>query len=230
MIAEREAKVQRRVKMLIDDFERYVVAFDQDPAFTKSGQLGKHVATIGIRRQIGSVELAVRDTGFLMLLYETLQAWGIGLRGSRLVAFDRFARSIANCEPGLKELEEFAIDTPTLAVESVLDKLWELISRLGIVENNAKLVACSKALHHLLPELVVPIDRAFTGTFFGWHRPEFQYHQEKIFRQAYQHFVDIAKETNPSRFVGGGWRTSRTKIVDNALVGFCRAEKIPIPS
>lgn len=31
--------------------------------------------------------------------------------------------------------------------------------------------------------------------------------------------------TNPSRFVEGGWRTSRTKIVDNALVGFCRARR-----
>ena len=106
MMGEREAEVQRRVRMLIGDFERYVVAFDQDPAFTKSGQLGKHVTTMGIRRQIGSVALAVRDTRFLMLLYETLQAWGIGLRRSKLVAFDQFARCIADCEPEMKELEE----------------------------------------------------------------------------------------------------------------------------
>ena len=229
-MGEREAQVQRRVRMLIGGFERYVVAFDQDPAFTKSGQLGKHVATIGIRRQIGSVALAVRDPKFLMFLYEALQTWGIGQRGSKLVAFNQFARSIADCEPALQALEDDVIDAPALAIDAILDKLWELISRLGIVENNAKLVACSKALHHLLPELVVPIDRAFTGRFFGWHRPEFQYQQEKIFRHAYKHFVHIARETNPTRFVGGGWRTSRTKIVDNALVGFCRAEKIPAPS
>src|SRR5260221_103336 len=63
--------------------------------------------------------------------------------------------------------------------------LWELSSTLGIVENQAKLVAGTKALHHILPELVVPMDREYTQLLFGWQNPRFQYAQRECFLEAY---------------------------------------------
>jgi hypothetical protein len=62
----------------------------------------------------------------------------------------------------------------------------------------------------------VPIDRAFTRVFFGWHGPQFQ--QKNVFYAAYEHFAKVAREANPARFIGAGWRTSLTKNIDNALV------------
>ncbi len=79
---QRETEVQRRIALLIKDFERYLHAFDDDPAFTKFGQLESHRATIAMRSRIGSANAASRDTRFLRLLYTTLNAWGIGQRGS----------------------------------------------------------------------------------------------------------------------------------------------------
>jgi hypothetical protein len=99
--------------------------------------------------------------------------------------------------------------------------------QFDVVENQAKVVAGTKTLHHLLPDLVVPMDRAWTGRFFQFHLPEWQDadSQRRIFQLAYGHFVNVARQVQPEQYVTGrGWRTSRTKIIDNALIGFCKAE------
>lgn len=102
-----------------------------------------------------------------------------------------------------------------------------MIDSLGVVDNLAKLVAGTKTLHHLLPDLVVPMDRAWTGLFFQLHPPEWQdpVNQRRTFRRVFGHFAGLARRVQPERFVTGErWRTSRTKILDNALIGFCRLE------
>jgi hypothetical protein len=104
--------------------------------------------------------------------------------------------------------------------------LWTVINTLGVVDNDAKLVAGTKTLHHLLPDLVPPMDREWTGRFFGLHGPEWQgASQRRTFLKLYRTFVDVARQTAPQRFVTGhGWRTSRTKILDNAMISYCKTE------
>jgi hypothetical protein len=95
------------------------------------------------------------------------------------------------------------------------------------VENKARIVAGTKTLHHLLPELVVPMDRAWTGLFFQLHAPEWQDldNQRRTFRRVYSQFADLARRVQPQQYVTGArWRTSRTKILDNALIGFCKVD------
>jgi hypothetical protein len=60
-------------------------------------------------------------------------------------------------------LEPLAIDGPDLLM-NITDQLWMVVESLGVVENVAKIVAGTKTLHHLLPDLVVPMDRAWTGS------------------------------------------------------------------
>ncbi len=205
------------------------MAFDGNPAFRRFGQRENHVATISKRRELGTATAAVGDRTFLGLLHKTLGSWGIGQRGSKLLEFDDFVQAIRGCEAAITGLEEQRLDTPLLEHTNT-DEMWNLVDSLTIVENEAKLVPCTKALHHLLPDLFVPMDRTFTRVFFGWHVPQFQYQQKKVFCTAYEHFARIAREANPARFTGSGWRTSLTKNIDNALVGFCRVEQLPIPS
>ncbi len=228
-MTKREAEARRRSDHLIQDFQRYLLAFDADPAFKRFGQRENHIATIARRRELGTATAAVRDMTFLKLLHQTLSSWGIGQRGSKLLEFHDFAGAIRNCEPAITSLEAYQLGD-LLLQQAITDEMWNLVDSLAIVENKAKLVPCTKALHHLLPDLFVPMDRAFTRVFFGWHVPQFQYQQKNVFSAAYEHFVRIACEANPARFVGSGWRTSLTKNIDNALVGFCRVERLPIPS
>ena len=84
-------------------------------------------------------------------------------------------------------------------VNEVSEELWELFVNLDIVDNEAKLVSGSKALHHLLPDLVVPMDRAYTQKFFCWHNPVFQYSQQDCFSEAFSAFSKIARNVNPEK-------------------------------
>jgi hypothetical protein len=226
----RREEVENRVELLLRDFEQYVLAFDGDPAFTKPGQYQDHAKTIRSRADLGSVSAAIQNAEFLNCLQNTLVSWGIGSRGSHLVESEQFVQAIQEHASAIAELGEEQLDDPGLRVQLVMDQAWTVIDSLGIDRNKAKLVPCTKALHHLLPELIVPMDREYTRTFFGWHVPEFQYQQERIFRHAFERFVRIARTADPRQFVGSGWQTSITKVIDNALVAFCRIHKLQRPS
>jgi len=217
--------IEERVSKLTKDFGRYVRVYDEQVSFTTE-QLSAHRICISLRRQAGSVRAAVDDPQFLHALRRTLRAWGIGVRASRLVPEDEFAAALRAALPTLEILEPLAIDGPDLPVD-IADQLWMVIESLGVVENMAKIVAGTKTLHHLLPDLVVPMDRAWTGKFFRFHLPEWQdpESQRRIFTLAYNHFLALAQQVHPAQYVTGeAWRTSRTKIIDNALIGFCKAE------
>jgi hypothetical protein len=128
--------------------------------------------------------------------------------------------------PNLEPLEALRIDDGDLPGD-VAEHLWLIVDSLGVVMNKAKLVAGTKTLHHLLPDLMPPMDRAWTGTFFQFHLPEWQdaAGQRRIFGIAYSQFATVSRQVGPRHYVtGAGWRTSRTKILDNALIGFCKAE------
>jgi hypothetical protein len=60
----------------------------------------------------------------------------------------------------------------------------------------------------------------YTQEFFGFHSPEFQYGQRQVFEEIWARYVEIASAVNPARYVGPGWRTSRSKVIDNAIVAF----------
>jgi len=73
--------------------------------------------------------------------------------------------------------------------------------------------------------LVAPMDRGYTQKFFQWHNPQFQYDQARKFRVIFHAFVDVARAVRPSQFVTGGWNSSPTKVLDNAVVGFVTLEQ-----
>lgn len=218
--SDRQLALNNRADLLIEGFPTCVRVFGERPPFRRPGQFELHRATIAAGRKAGSVRAAIASPEFIGLLYKTLRAWGIGKRGSRLVSADRFASGLNRQAKEIASLESLAIDDRTLNVSRASDRLWKVLDELVVTDNKARLVPATKTLHHLLPDLVVPIDREYTQTFFGWHNTDFQNHQATCFRQAFQTFQRIAVETSPSRFVGSGWNTSKTKVIDNAIVGF----------
>jgi hypothetical protein len=184
MMVNRREEIQRRIEMVAAKFETYLQACDLDPPFKGPDQLNLHRQTIARRRELGSVEAAVDDARFVRSLYDTLQAWDIGKRGSKPRPYSEFAEALGQRASAIAALEGLCIDDPALDA-GVGNQLWELVAQLDLVENQAKLVAHSKALHHLLPELLPPIDREWTGRrFFYRHGREMQYEQEAWFWQA----------------------------------------------
>ncbi|MGE0875313.1 MAG: hypothetical protein AB7O31_11655 [Burkholderiales bacterium] len=220
-------KVDRttRVQELIAGFPRYLAAYGNRPAFTRAGQLEFHVETIRLRRELGSAIAAVRDDRFLHSLYQTLNAWGIGRRASRLIPEAEFAAALRAKETEIAELDRESLEAPNLNVEATCRRVWKLVDELGIIQNDTRIVSGTKTLHHLLPDLVTPMDREYTQKFFLWHNPQFQYDQARKFQVIFQAFADVARAVMPSQFITGGWNSSPTKVIDNAVVGFVTLEQ-----
>lgn len=149
-------EVRQRLRTLAAEFPHYLQVFDERVPFGKLGQREYHSETIRVRRDLGSAATAIDDERFVQLLWETLLAWRIGSRASRLVPYPDFCRAMRAKKDEISALEGLCIDDPCLDVDDVIARLWYLIKTLDIVNNDTKLVACSKALHHVLPDLVVP--------------------------------------------------------------------------
>lgn len=156
---------------------------------------------------------------FLALLWRTLDKWRMNVRGAKLKPLESFARVFRKCRDQIAALDGLRIDDPALDVSDTEAKLLALIDDLTISDNQARLVGATKALHHLLPELVVPMDRAYTGEFFGWNIARWQHSYPKLLREGLSYFVRVGRAKKLDRYVGSGWHSSRTKVIDNAIVG-----------
>jgi hypothetical protein len=219
-------EMRARIDMLISGFDHYVGVYDTTVPFS-GRQFELHRMTIERRRAVGSVQEAVHDDSFTDLLHATLRSWRIGQRASRLAPLAEFRSRLQERASELRELEHLQLERLPLAVQATTTlAIDRLISELGVVDNRARIVAGTKTLHHLLPDLVPPMDRAWTGAFFGWSLLDPQKNQSTILGEAYEAFAEIARTERPSRLVGEGWRTSSTKVIDNAVIGYCKVNGI----
>jgi hypothetical protein len=205
--------------VLIAKFPEWLAAYDQYCPFTRFGQLAYHVETVQMRRALGSAERALENPLFQKSLYRTLQAWRIGERASKLSTFSVFVEALQAKKSEVCALENISIDQDNLDITEVSRKLARLIQSLDIVENRVRVVPGSKALHHFLPDLMVPVDRGYTQVFFGWPTPRLQYNPEECIVEAFHAFAHIARACKPIQYVGAGWYTCQTKVIDNAIVG-----------
>ena len=103
-------------------------------------------------------------------IYAVLPAWGMHRMGRDVMAkvpdFKIFSRSILKHRGLFLRLRDKKITDNNL--ECVLKKdILKIFKELQGSISEAKLVANSKVLTHILPRLVAPIDRAYTLKFFS---------------------------------------------------------------
>jgi len=146
----------------------------------------------------------------------------MGPKGAKLVPFDTFAGSLKSHGSRLDAFYGLRIESlATPDVCTLSDSLWGIVESIKVSATESKIVAGSKTLHHLLPNLVPPIDREHTGEFFLW-RNQMQYRQKEMFVDIFPRLVALAKSIvgRVDTYMGRGFNTSLPKIVDNAIVGF----------
>jgi hypothetical protein len=225
-VAGRTAQVADRLADVTRDFAACVEAFDRQVPFQRSGQYEWHRMAIEARLRCGSVREALDDETFPRLLYGTLQRWGIGRRASVLVPLAEFRQRLRDQAAPLTALQDAAIDDHALDIPAVCDQVWQVIEHLGIVHNRSVIVPGTKALHHILPDLVPPMDRAWTGAFFLWSAAAPQTAQAAVFTRTFTGLAQVARPVRPAEYIGRGWRTSRSKVLDNAIIGYCKLNEI----
>ena len=136
------------------------------------------------------------------------------------------SESLRRQEKVLQDLEKTRIDElNSTTVSEVTDKLWRIIAELKIGIGQSKIVAGTKALHHILPELVPPIDREYTVRFFLGNPNAIQCDesgQRQRFELMYRHLssISVTCKSEIAQRLGSGMNSSTTKVVDNAIIGY----------
>lgn len=180
----------------------------------------------------------------LEMLYATLTAWGMHRMGdpkitrTKLTDWDRFNGSIlaqADTLHKFRDLSMLKLSEPEYAAAVV--SLKQVYGKLDLSVSNATVVVNSKALFHLFPEFIPPIDRQYTVRFFK-HSPERWRNGKGKFRlvplpprfdQQFDLFCDIcvAMKRLADRVQPGILEHERrqhgvvaTKALDNAIVNF----------
>jgi hypothetical protein len=226
-MARRPATLKRmddRVEDLIDGFASYVQVFHEAQLFT-GPSLYFHLRAAKDRQQHDSVSSAIHDDAFLELVYATLASWGMhrmGSGGAKLVDFSDFRDSFREQADRIQCLEQLQLtNLEQKHVDKLARYLWEIISQLEVGEGKTKIVAGTKALHHLLPDLIPPIDREYTTRFF-YNLKTYTRGDEQAFYEMYPRLHRIATSCKDELTgeVGTGMSTSATKVIDNAIVGY----------
>ena len=221
-------QIEERIKLLIENFSGYVEEFNRRNLFT-GPSVYFHNKTLEILRRHSKPSKALSDDLFFDYLYATLASWGLHRMGqipTKLLDLDEIKESFRSMKLQIFRLEDFKItNIPKGKLENVISKLWEILSNVKVSGSNTRLVANSKALHHIIPDLMPPIDRQYTLKFFNYTDLK-RDKEEAIFREIYRYFHKIAfscKDKIKSH-IGVGMNTSQTKVIDNAIIGFVLEE------
>jgi hypothetical protein len=193
-----------------------------------------HLKTLATLTKHRSAVDAFHDDTYLDALYATLTAWGLHRMGpgnTKLRDIEEIRRNLILNTERIRALEQLRLSTvPIHETERVAERIWAVLRSLKVSRAKALLVANSKALHHVLPALVPPIDREYTLQFF-FATKSVDGREEEAFRVMFPHFCQLArsqKSVLEKYLRAGGWNSSETKVIDNAIVGYLRPPNNPL--
>jgi hypothetical protein len=153
----------------------------------------------------------------------------MGRQAAKVGAFEPFCDSIRAERGHLQDL--WSLDIRTIApgdADVVASEVWEIISSLKVSTSRTTIVAGSKTLHHLLPELVPPIDRQYTFKFFTG-QTAVSHGERAAFAEWFPFFCEIgrtcASVIEEALQRGGFMATSASKVIDNAIMGFRQGQQ-----
>lgn len=163
---------------------------------------------------------------YIELIYVTLSAWNMNSRAAKLNEFNKFKEIIRNNKELIKSLSKYKIEKidekDLISIIEILDKLFFKMKNICI--QNSKIVTFSKCLHFLLPNLVVPVDRKYTISFFKKSTiiPTELDKQFKLYKNMFLAFVYLSKKISFSQYLNERWNENIPKVVDNLIIGYMK--------
>jgi len=231
---KRSERARTNTNLLIERFSDCLRAFEAEgdgEAGFSGASVYFHEQALRRRDEHTSPESLVNDVCFMEYVYATLCAWGMHHTGdhkTKLVGFNDFCRSFQSdlVLESLSQLWNHSITSLATSDESqIAAEVWSVIKRTRVSASETRIVAGSKALHHVLPNLIPPIDRRYTMGFFVGHTNIDQIGGgERIFEEIFPLLSEIgrarAEEIHATVAGGGFMETGPAKVIDNAIVGF----------
>lgn len=227
-LLERIAARRPLLDLLISDFGRFVDTFEANRQFS-GPSVYFHVKTLMVLQSHQCAVDTLADESFFDYLYATLASWGLHRMGpgkTKLCDITKLRSSFLQQRPRIEQLQSLRIeDLGDDDVDEVAAFIWDIIRELRVGVGETLLVANSKALHHLLPQLVPPIDRNYTLMFFVGRPYVYRGRDGDYFRALFPLFREIAARCRADiesriQTPWEGMNTSVTKVIDNAVLGF----------
>jgi hypothetical protein len=218
-----------RVEALIDRFSECVDIFERSEAFP-GPSVYFHEKAIQRRRAHPDAVSALEDQCLHEYIYAVLPSWGMhrmGRQAAKVGPLAPIVHSLVERADVLADLWDLRIsELDTGQANDVATAAWDVIAAMRVSMSGTQIVAGSKWLHHLLPDLIPPIDRQYTFSFFTGQK-SVAYGDRQAFLTWLPLFADIgrerAKEIQAAIRRGGFMATGEAKVIDNAIMGFMQS-------
>lgn len=171
----------------------------------------------------------------LEYVYATLASWGMhrmGAGGSKMRAFEEFRASVEPLEGKITQAQDFE---PSTMNEAAWSTLRDIFSGLKVMASSTSLVGNSKVMHHMLPNIVPPIDREYTLRYLYGNTmiandvdKEWQTMRELLSGFFIPVASDAAFAAKADKWIAAQrpWDTSVMKVIDNLLIGSRKHEAV----
>jgi len=213
---------QEKVRDILENVDMYHRAYYEAETF-RGPSLYFHRRALETRQSPG-------DLAHLEYVYATLASWGMhrmGKGGPKMQSFETFRRSIEFLTDNISEAQRFdfrAMDDAKWAL------VREIFQRINIMVSGTSLVGHSKVLHHMMPNIIPPIDREYTLRYLrGNTNIKNDLDQEWLTLKEIvsDFFIPVASHPDfhlkASIWIASQdqypWDTSILKVVDNLLIG-----------
>ena len=213
---------QDRVSDIVKNADKYHAAFNK--AATFSGP------SLYFHRRALETRHSPLDSSHLEYVYATLASWGMhrmGPGGSKMCSFEEFRRSVEPLTDRISQAQKFDLRVMDDAKWAIVELVFRGIK---IMDSATSIVGHSKVMHHMMPDIVPPIDRRYTLRYLhrntnirnGLDR------EWLAFREIMSgFFVPVASDpkfrAKAEKWVATQgecrWDTSVLKVVDNLLIG-----------
>jgi hypothetical protein len=151
----------------------------------------------------------------------------MGKGGSKMQSFDIFRRSIESFQARLAEAQRFDFREMSYQKWALLKEIFQ---GLNVMASGTSLVGNSKVMHHMLPNIVPPIDREYTLWYLLGNtniKNDLDYEWQLMKEIISNFFIPVASdrafELMALKWIARKdefpWDTSVLKIVDNLVIG-----------
>lgn len=206
--------LDKKINGLAEEIPELIRNFD----YRKGPSLYFYKRTMDLRRSMRLNELFDQPDRFVELIYATLVAWDMDSREAKMKYFDEFKSSILENKERFIQLSSYRLESLSgMTLGEVRMRLGQIYDNLHVMLSSAKLVSNSKVMHFILPDLVMPMDRKHTLTYFFGNTNE----SNGLFLKIFGFSHEIAKKTDLRQFLDGEWNLSVPKVIDNAII--CKA-------
>jgi hypothetical protein len=199
----------KRIPKLASDGEAYLTK-----EFAKAAEPYNRILRFP-RQDIASAEL-------IELVYEMLIKFKMNSRGAKLSELLDFKKSIKKHAKTIQSLAKYKLEKVKEEDDTLKDTISTLFCGLDLVATDSRLVTFSKAMHFLLPDLFMPIDRRYTIQFF--YDGTMPNNQKECFLQVFEQYRQFAQKHHEILKLQvdktSCWNRNLPKVIDNIIIAY----------